>query len=129
MLDPIFEKDPRIFQGKVFVNMGTNPPSFSRQRSYIWMMAIFKLSILHLPGTDGTVFDAGKTDDALPPVRGNGVIHGYRFCETCVHALAAGNADFLIRFRGEGNRLMPSFPAAESVRGFFEEVIPFFRFA
>lgn len=30
-LDPIFENNHRIFQKKVFVNMGTNPPSFSRQ--------------------------------------------------------------------------------------------------
>ncbi len=31
ILDPMFEKDLPIIQGKVFINMGTNPPSFSRQ--------------------------------------------------------------------------------------------------
>jgi hypothetical protein len=73
-----------------------------------------KILVFHLPGTSGAVLDAGKTDNALPPVGGNGFAKGNSFCGTRFHALAALDACIFIGFRGEGNgfsrsdRLVPS---------------------
>ena len=62
-----------------------------------------KILVFHLPGTGGTILDAGKTDNALPPVGGNGVVKGNRFRRTRFRALAALDTGIFIRFRSKGN--------------------------
>ena len=62
-----------------------------------------KILVFHLPGTGGTILDAGKTDNALPPVGGNRAVKGNRFRRTRFRALAALDTGIFIRFRSEGN--------------------------
>ena len=62
-----------------------------------------KIFVFHLPGTGGAILDTGKTDNALPPVGGNGLVEGNSSRGTRFRALAALDACIFICFRGEGN--------------------------
>ena len=72
-----------------------------------------KILVFHLPGTGGTIFDAGKTDNALPPVGGNRVVKGNRFRRARFSALAALDTGIYIRFRSEGNGFSRFFNQAQ----------------